>query len=87
MRKPPTNVGDHIDSGATAVREAFSNSIAVWRSHLPASQGLRHFGLGKLMRLDSLLKNDRVTLVFEAIGDDKVRVGCSSWDDSKVILY
>jgi len=31
-------------------------------------------------------KNDRVTLVFEAIGDDKVRVGCSSWDDSKVIL-
>ena len=39
------------------------------------------------MRLDSLLKNDRVTLVFEAIGDDKVRVGCSSWDDSKVILY
>ena len=25
-------------------------------------------------------------LVFEAIGDDKVRVTCQSWDDSKVIL-
>jgi len=32
------------------------------------------------------IKADRVTLVFEAIGDDKVRVNCSSWDDSKVIL-
>jgi hypothetical protein len=25
-------------------------------------------------------------LVFEAIGDDKVRVNCSSWEDAKVIL-
>ena len=32
------------------------------------------------------IKANRVTLVFEAIGDDKVRVNCSSWDDSKVIL-
>jgi hypothetical protein len=38
------------------------------------------------MRLDSLLKSDRVTLVFEAIGDDKVRVNCPSWDDAKTIL-
>jgi hypothetical protein len=27
------------------------------------------------MRLDPLLKSDRAVLVFEAIGDDKVRVG------------
>jgi hypothetical protein len=26
------------------------------------------------------------TLVFEAIGDDKVRVNCQSWDDAKIIL-
>jgi hypothetical protein len=38
------------------------------------------------MRLDPLLKSDRVTLVFEAIGDDKVRVTCQSWEDSRVIL-
>jgi len=38
------------------------------------------------MRLDPLLKSERVTLAFEAIGDDKVRVRCSIWDDSKVIL-
>jgi hypothetical protein len=28
----------------------------------------------------------RVTLVFEAIGGDKVRVECSSWDSSRVTL-
>ena len=33
-----------------------------------------------------LLKTDRATLVFEAIGDDKVRVNCASWEDAKVIL-
>jgi hypothetical protein len=32
------------------------------------------------------LKADKVTMVFEAIGDDKVRVTCPSWDDAKVIL-
>ena len=40
----------------------------------------------KVIRLDPLLKSDRTTLVFEAVGDDKVRVGCSSWEDSKIIL-
>jgi hypothetical protein len=38
------------------------------------------------MQLDSLLKSDRCTLVFGAIGDDKVRVTCQSWEDSRVIL-
>ena len=38
------------------------------------------------MQLESLLKSDKTTLVFEAIGDDKVRVGCQSWEDSRVIL-
>ena len=33
-----------------------------------------------------LLKSDRTTLVFEAVGDDKVRVTCQSWEDSRVIL-
>jgi hypothetical protein len=28
----------------------------------------------------------RTTLVFEAIGEDKVRVNCANWDDAKVIL-
>jgi hypothetical protein len=32
------------------------------------------------------LKTDKVTLVFEATGDGKVRVTCQSWDDAKVIL-
>jgi hypothetical protein len=40
----------------------------------------------KVIRLDPVLKSDRTTLVFEAVGDDKVRVGCSSWEDSKIIL-
>jgi hypothetical protein len=31
-------------------------------------------------------EGDRVTLVFEAIGGDKVRVECSSWDSSRVTL-
>ena len=31
-------------------------------------------------------RSDRCTLVFEATGDDKVRVTCQSWDDAKVIL-
>ena len=38
------------------------------------------------MLLDPLLKSDRCTLVFEAVGDDKVRVNCQSWNDSRVIL-
>jgi hypothetical protein len=29
-----------------------------------------------------LLKSERTTLTFEDIGYDKVRVGCSSWNDS-----
>ena len=31
-------------------------------------------------------RSDRCTLVFEANGDDNVRVTCQSWDDAKVIL-
>jgi len=31
----------------------------------------------------TLLKSDRVTMVFEAIRDDKVRVNCASWEDAK----
>jgi hypothetical protein len=38
------------------------------------------------MRIESLLKSDRCTLVFEAIGDDKVRVTGQSWEDSRAIL-
>ena len=32
------------------------------------------------------MKTDKVTLVFEATGDGKVRVNCQSWDDARVIL-
>ena len=32
------------------------------------------------------MKSDRCTLVFEAIGNDKVRVNCASCEDAKVIL-
>jgi hypothetical protein len=32
------------------------------------------------------LKSDKATLVFEAIGDGKVRVNCQSWEDALVIL-
>ena len=39
-----------------------------------------------MTRLEPLLKSDKTTLSFEAIGDDKVRVNCSSWEDAKVIL-
>ena len=38
------------------------------------------------MRIESLLKSDRCMLVFEGVGNDKVRVTCQSWDDSRVIL-
>jgi hypothetical protein len=38
------------------------------------------------MRLDPLLKTERATLVLEAIGDDKVRISCSSWDHPVVML-
>ena len=38
------------------------------------------------MRLEPLLKCEKVTMVFEAIGDDKVRVTSQGWDDAKVIL-
>ena len=33
-----------------------------------------------------LLKADRVSVVFERIESDKIRVTTSSWDDAKVIL-
>ena len=33
-----------------------------------------------------MLKHDKVTFTFEAIGDGKVRVNCQSWDDAKIIL-
>jgi hypothetical protein len=36
--------------------------------------------------VDPVRKTERTTLVFEAIGDDKVRIGCSSWDHPVVIL-
>jgi hypothetical protein len=39
-----------------------------------------------LIGLEPLLKTDRATLVFEATGDDKVRVNCQSWDDARVIM-
>ena len=38
------------------------------------------------MRLEPLLKAEKATMVFEAIGDDKVRVTSQGWDDAKVIL-
>jgi hypothetical protein len=38
------------------------------------------------MRLDPLLKSEKVTLVIEAIGDDKVRVSCASREDAPAIL-
>jgi hypothetical protein len=50
------------------------------------ASSLRDLHREKVMRLDPLLKSDRCTLVFEAVGDDKVRVNCASWDDAKVIL-
>ena len=39
-----------------------------------------------MKQVDTLLKSDEATLVFEAIGDDKVRVTCQSWEDARVIL-
>jgi hypothetical protein len=36
-------------------------------------------------QVDTLLKSDEATLVFEAIGDDKVRVNRAGWEDAKVI--
>jgi hypothetical protein len=51
-----------------------------------AQTALRNRHREKVMRLDSLLKSDRCTLVFEATGDDKVRVTCQSWGDAHVIL-
>ena len=38
------------------------------------------------MQLDTLLKSDKATLAFEAIGDGNVRVNYASWEGSKVIL-
>ena len=40
------------------------------------------FAICLMTRLGPLLKSDKTTLVFEAIGDDKVRVTCGSWDDA-----
>ena len=37
------------------------------------------------MQLDPLYVGERLTVVFEAIGDDKVRVNASSWSDAVVI--
>jgi hypothetical protein len=37
---------------------------------------VRDFARGTIMRIDSLLKLDKATLVFEVIGDDKVCVTC-----------
>ena len=39
-----------------------------------------------MKQVDTLLKSDEATLVFEAIGEDKVRVTCQSWEDARVIL-
>ena len=36
-------------------------------------------------QLDPLYVGERLTVVFEAIGDDKVRVNASSWSDAVVI--
>ena len=33
-----------------------------------------------------LMKSDRVSVVFERIEGDKIRVTTSSWDDAKMIL-
>jgi hypothetical protein len=33
-----------------------------------------------------LMKSDRVSVVFQGIEDDKIRVTTSSWDDAKMIL-
>jgi len=38
------------------------------------------------MRLEPPLKAEKVTMVFEAIGDGKVRVTSQGWDDARVIL-
>jgi len=38
------------------------------------------------MQLDPLYVGDRVVVVFEAIGEDKVRATCSSWQEAVVIL-
>ena len=38
------------------------------------------------MRIESLLKSDRVTVVFEGVGDDKARLTCQSGEDSRTIL-
>jgi hypothetical protein len=46
----------------------------------------RKYRAGSTPLGESLLKADRAVLVFEAIGDDKVRVNCSSWEDTRVIL-
>jgi hypothetical protein len=37
-------------------------------------------------QVDTLLKSDEATLVLEAIGGNKVRVNCQSWEDARVIL-
>ena len=37
------------------------------------------------MQLDPLYVGERLTVVFESIGEDKVRVTASSWPDAVVI--
>jgi hypothetical protein len=55
-------------------------------SHSVTAQAIRHLHRENLMSLEPLLKSDKTTLVFEAVGEGKIRVNCQSWEDSKVIL-
>ena len=52
----------------------------------PPPTTVRDLRREKVVRLGPLLKSDRITLVFEAIRDDQVRVGCASWDDGRLSL-
>jgi hypothetical protein len=35
---------------------------------------------------ETLLKTEKVTLVFEGTGEGKIRCSASSWEDAKIIL-
>ncbi len=60
------------------------------RGYLLGTKSDAAIGLAATALLSDLvlevLKSDRVTLVFEAIGNDMVRVNCANWDDPKVML-
>ena len=47
---------------------------------------IRDFRRKTMISLEPLLKAEKVTIIFDAIGDDKVRVTSPGWDDAKVIL-